>query len=565
MVGIRFNIYSYALFASIITIIYFAYKLKTENILIDLDYYHNLTFERKEFIYLLPVIFSVFFIFIILMTGFKGFIVPPDNADTTQHVLFISQIFEQQTVSMFRTNFYPYGFHSFAALLMYLIPMPIYKIPFYALISLTAILPAALYFLVTTVYEDKKIAAFTAITSITIHMFPYLPYRWGSWGVIAGFIFVPIVVSVAYRAFKENDLKLTVLTGLLFGGLYYVHTSELLTTAIILTVLVLPLILKMNWRQFFKIVFPIAIIGIIFMGSTLPALVSYIVRSYDNIHFFDTVVTVPFALDRFIGLIFEQNNNYLALLLFLSGIVYCLYKRKYYEFLIIHLIFLAIYVDSSSTLMLKPLFNATYPWGSFDRLLYIQSFFVPFFCGVGLATIWSHISRIRSTRKAITLMLVVTLLLSIGYSVPVAITKNNLQMLTDSYAPVNHDDLRAIQWIENNVPQDAVILNDFRNDAGIWIPPLTNRKVLIPHLPFNYHGYLDRLYLLEHVHEVPDNENATKLMSRFNISYVFYGSKLVSNNRHILDLPGLENNPDFKLRYKSNQTRVFEYVPKENV
>ncbi len=563
ILNIKFNIYSYFIFVILTLTGYTLYAYKKKRTLFhNILLFKKIEINKNDFVYQMLVIISVAVVFTVLMVGFSGFIVPPHNDDASTHNLYISRIFEKQTV-LINEHFYPYGFHSIVALMMYLIPLPGYKLSLYVIIALTAILPASLYFLIKTVYADKKIAAFSSIASLGFYLFPYAPYGWGGWALLLGMVFVPFVVAISYKSLKENDRGLSVLSGLLVAGTFYVHTTELITSIIFLAVLIpLSVPIKNNIKSVLANIFLIALIA----GSLVAYAIVGIFKSIRIIHASENtlgaIVSMPDALYRLKVLLFDLNESYLLFILFLIGVTYGVYKRKYIEFLFIQIIFIYLYIDTSSILFLKPFMSITFPWSQYERLLYIQYYFIAIFSGIGLKVLWSALTKGVNTHIRLVISAVlISLILTIGYYNPIIITKNNIHTVSDLYAPVTQDDINAMYWIKENTPKNIVILNDLGNDGGVWIPSVSNREILMPNGASAFEDFADRLYLLEHIYEVPQNEKAVSLMKRYNIQYIFYGSKVVAGRVHMLSLPMLLSNNYFNLRYNSGSTYIFEFDP----
>lgn len=98
---------------------------------------------------------------------------------------------------------------------------------------------------------------------------------------------------------------------------------------------------------------------------------------------------------------------------------------------------------------------------------------------------------------------------------------------------VSKDDLKAMRWIDVNIPENAVILNNttkvgmyiFGTDAGHWIPVYTKNRVAMPFSSQGSRYVLDCYNLLRSLEKNPSDQKARLRMNELGIKYIYIGAK----------------------------------------
>jgi len=564
LMNINFDFFNYLIFVIPFIVGYTVYYIYFKKGTVNLkSIFENFKIEKDNLGYFFLVILSILVIVAILLTGFQGFLVPPHNDDASVHNRFISLIFNEKNVfQVFNYSIYPYGYHVTVALLMGIIPIPGYRLSLYVIILITSLFPAALFFFIKKTYNNNKIASFTAILSVGFFLFPFAPYGWGGYPLILGMFFVPFVVAISYLSIKEDDIKLAILSGILVTGTFFVHPSEIIPECIFLLVIIPFLLpLKTYFRSICKNLLVTIAISSALVAMILPHLFSLLQLGHTLENTLGISISIQSAVNRSFILLFDLTHNYFLFVLFLIGLIYILYKRVYLEILVIQIIFFALYMDTSSLQLLKSFYMLTFPWSQYERLLYIQYFFILFISGIGFNYIITYLEQKKRFRlnKFTNFIFVggIVLCLSSG---SIFMTTANIHTMSVNNVAVTQNDMIVMNWIGNNIPSNETILNEYGNDGGVWISSVSNREVLLPIGAPAGPNFTDKLYLANHISEVPYNQKAAELLSQYNITYVYYGEKTLLGRERIFSLSSILSNPHFSILYQRGSAYLLKYT-----
>jgi hypothetical protein len=101
------------------------------------------------------------------------------------------------------------------------------------------------------------------------------------------------------------------------------------------------------------------------------------------------------------------------------------------------------------------------------------------------------------------------------------------------------EDLRAMDWIRQNTPADAVFLINTRHwqlgvytgtDGGYWIPRLSSRRTLLPELPYVHGTTQDVQHITDMAKTVSESKDASnpqlrEIIESENVTHVYIGAK----------------------------------------
>jgi len=135
---------------------------------------------------------------------------------------------------------------------------------------------------------------------------------------------------------------------------------------------------------------------------------------------------------------------------------------------------------------------------------------------------------------------------------------------------VTADDLRAIDWVSDNIPPQARFLINTRpwqgdihmgTDGGWWLPLLAGRDVTLPSVLYrqgspSYHQAISDLASTVEEAESLDDPALIARLAREGVTHVYVGARggrLVPKE--------LDPSPHYQLRYASGPARVYEFVP----
>jgi len=145
----------------------------------------------------------------------------------------------------------------------------------------------------------------------------------------------------------------------------------------------------------------------------------------------------------------------------------------------------------------------------------------------------------------------------------------------NSGEPITTADLKAFEWINQNIPQNSTFLvTDV--DAGQWIPIFTGRRVIPMFL--NFQGEIlvnetswKEVYLISGFHygdifslmqTDPDSQPALRLIKKYGINYVYLGAKKIYGRN--LDLNVLEVANNYVKIYEEEGVKIYQ-VKTQNI
>lgn len=128
-------------------------------------------------------------------------------------------------------------------------------------------------------------------------------------------------------------------------------------------------------------------------------------------------------------------------------------------------------------------------------------------------------------------------------------------------------DYKGIQWIVNNTPPEAIILNEWWTGTGsAWITSLGDRQLIFPYLYVHDH-FLDTLSVAQRGRDVmwvslaPDSEQAHTLLRAWDVDYIFLSSYVedrVRWRRDSWNIAHMISSPHYTLVFNEQDTYVFK-------
>jgi hypothetical protein len=158
--------------------------------------------------------------------------------------------------------------------------------------------------------------------------------------------------------------------------------------------------------------------------------------------------------------------------------------------------------------------------------------------------------------------------------------RERLSVLDTSYLMVTRPDIIAAQWMDEHLPEDAVVLvegfsiYDGRSvvgaDAGWWLPLFAQRRTTMPpqYALFNERPadpqystlVVDLVTQLESAPFVPDD--AIRTMCELGVTHAFVGQQqglIGAGVRQLYGVADLHDDPRFDHIYQRDRTHVFEF------
>jgi len=451
-------------------------------------------------------------LFLVLISGFSGFITPPHGDDASNHCLMVKEIITEKATQF--NPWYNTAFHSIAALAIEFSGFPLQEAPFYLIMFLAALLPLSIGFFTAGISKDERLGLAAGFTSILFFFFPYHPFMWGGWPTIAALALLPAACALFLRALKDGSTASGALSGIALTGLLYLHTQEMITAALFLLVLgTAALAGKKSARPGIRAASLAAAVFLLLSAPGLYGALTHPARAQD-------IPTETMGLAQAAATIalevFNIGLNPRIALLAVAGIAVALKERRLMPMLLLQALFLALFYISQTTALLSGLVHAG-SWSVPMRLEYIQIYFVSFFSALGLLL---AIKLLKEKKRPILRSLAAAVLLFTAlFAVStLASYSGYLHSLLGGFTAVTEDDLQVMQWAQENLPKNATILLDYQEnaggsaDAGAWFPALTDLRCIR--------------------YNVPGDANCPSCIGA---DYVFAGEKLITGRNRTFD------------------------------
>jgi hypothetical protein len=421
---------------------------------------------------------------ILIRLAFVSRAVFPSYFDSAQHYLFIKEILAPMEAPGSATTslpgYYHFGFHFLAALLTTMARAEITATMLVLGQIILALLPFSAFFIVRH-WTGSNAAGFLALILAAFGWYmPAHAMDWGKYPALASLALIPFVLSIAYLFIenrnalsKENFAGLIVL---LLAGVsisVFLHSRSLVLYLLLTVVWLITVLWKKmpNWpRRMVFLLFLLIMVGqIVYIQS--KGLLGPLFDAYGPkgilISLIVLVLTM-FALRSYPGLVF---------------------------FCIATIAFLLASLFFPLGSLIPGYFNTT----PLDRPYVQMILYLPLtlLAGFGLAGL-EHALKDRAlpvgNRHAGVSKIIAALLIALA--AVHGLLRYELYP-SDCCLLVSQDDLKAIQWLKENLPEGAHILASSTDlnvlpteqyqgsaggDAGAWITPLTGRPVL--YLPF---------------------------------------------------------------------------------
>jgi hypothetical protein len=478
--------------------------------------------------------------------------------DPIAHAVWAKQIYETGLINYF----YSPGLHILSALGMMVDGVNVSKYILLVTNIFNALSFVPVYLFVKSYFKDKKFALLSAAIFV-IAVFP-AKFFWAA-GKNALVMGIPLIFLAFYLASTDlGRIKKFVVLNLLIFSLILTHYPAAFIGLIGVFFI---LLYKGGVKSLLNLAFG-SILGIFWGLVKMKYQISHIEESVSSISEGLTITvenTVSFFRSFYLQIQpffdFPLGGFLLAVgLLGLSIMVVTSIKKKRNLFFTLFLLANALVAYIIEFI----------PGLGFLRIIYLTQILTAFtFIYLGMAFLFAEIILpylLKIERRFIWLFYLLIIFLGVyscyGIYSKYSTYQGDLNMVQD-------EDLQVFEWMEQNIEEDAIILNNaavgnrksviFASDGGAWIPVLTDFNITMPFTEFssetthaNYKGYVEVLeedYSCEDIDYFLEND----------INYYYHGSRGVF---------GGQINPDsesvhFLLIYSSQSARVFEILPCE--
>ena len=240
------------------------------------------------------------------------------------------------------------------------------------------------------------------------------------------------------------------------------------------------------------------------------------------------------------------------------------FKKPYslFAFVLILLALVFLFFDAGYFNFFGRFYTLTQPWGFWHRVIKYFVFPLAIFSGLGLDFLSSKASPCWRARGGL-MKTCFPLTLVFFITASLIISTVDLNQYVRVFAP-GRLDFKALLWAKDNLPSDAVVLNDTATDGdislsrpvdgGAWLSVISNQKSLLGYLFQAEPDYEERYYLLNHLSELETNPQILKLLNKFKVGYIYYSDCSFVDRRHTLSLNFLQNSRNFENIYEEAGT-----------
>ncbi|MGI6740565.1 MAG: DUF6541 family protein [Brevefilum sp.] len=420
----------------------------------------------------------------------------PNWVDSQHHFLIIRVFLEQRglpnTLSPYLEMpfFYHYGFHSAAALFAAVSRLSIGDAIILLGQALNAAIGLSIYALGKALFKDWHPAAAAALlVSFATRMPPYY-LSWGRYPLTAGMILLPLAMALAIENLSERRQQWGWLSlALLIAGVLLSHYFTAVLLALFLIILALVyLVPRWSTPLTALIKFSHTLLGTI-VGSFLALPWLLRVARYSSASP-GVRSNLPESLSAFFAETGQYDyitnllgpiSNHILIIIALIGLIIALVLKKSNFAFGIWSVFLGL-TTLPTTLTLRP-FRA-------DHFAIIL--FLPITLWAGWLFWWlGQILAKKLKRDWLATGLVGALIIAwIAWSVPL-----NLGIVNPRTVLADQDDLDALNWVAENMPEDARFFintahwlkGTYRGvDGGGWLLPYTGRFALVPTIFYGF-------------------------------------------------------------------------------
>jgi len=504
----------------------------------------------------------------------------PAGFDVLSHVMWIDDIRRahvfplallSSNISNASGGFYPPTYHVLTGLVLDVVPVPAYHAAFLSVVAVIVALPVALFAYVRMATGSGRLAGLATIASLAFEPLPLFTQGLGLYPFVVSLLIVVAIAMALRDGLGLGDWRATALAAFLGIGLFYTHPTEFVTVAL-LGLAVVPGLLR-SVGTWLRACGHGVIVVAVWLVAAFPELLAVrhtIVNGaqaeISAKHDFTAAprVTLGSGLDFYVGWVYGRNVSYLLLAAVIVGLAWCLLKRRYVGLAVAQLILAALFVDSVSYNILRPVYTLSFPWALWERLSPTHYWFALPLAAIGLEATLPALQWLARHRNPLFAAIVVAPLVVVGLLLPLGVSGG----VTATYAHVRKvvapADLGTLAWLARHVGVGAVVVNDgdvadtatydVPIDAGRWMPVLDGPTPLFWRDGEGPGPVEDRLYLLRHIADTPLPPAAARFVARYHVGYVFYGAQVRPGAARRLDLARLLTDPHLRLAYSSEST-----------
>ncbi|MDX1414065.1 MAG: hypothetical protein R3293_07730 [Candidatus Promineifilaceae bacterium] len=447
---------------------------------------------------------------------------------------------------------YHFGFHTLAASLSLMSQWPLPRLLLYFGQLLNALVPFMMYTAVWLYIRRSGTALFAAFLVALPFFFPAYYATWGRFTQLTAVILLPVLLALSWRLVRGEYgwRRVWWMVGLLAAGLFLTHIRVFLYY-LPYVLLIWLMSLGRNARRLAAA----AGLALLLAGPRMIQLlndtdpvqrIGRTIPNYNNFptSYFETGWEQAFILAAAIGILFA----------FLAFI-----RRKEWALLPLTLtlwVALLFFILSADRIGLPV-----------TSLVNLNSMYIIVFVplAIFLALIVDPVWRwLRQQHWVLQLIVYLLVGVMIG-ALFIFGARQQIGILNSQTILARSEDLKALQWVEDNIPEDATLLvNSWQwlgetwaaADGGAWLVPLTGRQVTTPPIDHIYDAELFRFVreFNQDASAISDWSDPSQVdwLRQQGVTHVFVGRK-----GGFLDPAELVRNPKLELLYGDQGVFIF--------
>jgi hypothetical protein len=477
-----------------------------------------------------------------------------------------------------QTFTYHFGFHSLVAVFHWITGLPLHEATLWVGQILNGLAVFSLYPLANRLGGNRWAGIIAVLAAGLLMPMPMYYVNWGRYTQLAGQAILPIVVLFLWKAMesKTRDWGLITVSWIALAGLALTHYRVLIFSIIFIAAVFLLSARRQNFRSMAINTTILSVGGgLLFLPWFLRVFQGHILNilSY-QLSTPASAISELTGQYNVIGNLFTYLPSWVWLLLpILLGLGLWMKKTG---LAVVGLWWLLIFWTANPSWLGLP------GEGALSNFAVFIAAYIPAGLVLGAAVGWLLDGQILSEQILgkvrpflFTFMLLILVIAGLWGS-----TQRVRDLNMAKHALVTQPDVRAAQWIQENLPVEArFLVNSFiayrgsaivGSDGGWWLPLLAQRQTTLPPLnygsergPFpDYHTWITQLgkEIEEKGYVHPD---LLEEYQKRGITNVYIGQQRgqVNNNGIVLDPDKLLSHPSFNPIYHQDRVWIFEFIP----
>lgn len=484
LLGLKINVTTLALMNLVTTsTVFLATKKRYLNKL-------NIELVDRKVIY---IIYGLFLLAVISRVISTRIVKAPLLHDPISHAFWAKQIVTTQSINYF----YPPGLHILIGFFAESLGLN-YAIATHYVTNILSAFIVISWGLVG--YQITKNKVFAILLSVLIFMSPYptdLYFTAGKNSFLAALVFLPLALLCLYKFIKKPKPITAICLSISLLAVFFLHYAVFGYLAVfVATVCILVLFNRMRAKQALRPYFIYGLVAVVISGIVAGAWLvttktSYEQRTENRIVGSEAVESKPSktsvkptvafkqTVKEFKATTDQHNSAYFPIIVICTCLILLIYTRSVYLLIPVFAgsVFLIPFVITLLGLKDVGIFRST------GMMLMIP------IGTLAIAAVAACISDKFKFSRLQVLFAIVILIAVVPYSAYG--TYKEYRKVSKNLSMVDSDDLEAFKWIDTNIDDKAIFLNNavrspvrkkiiFGTDAGIWLPVYTSNEVTMP-------------------------------------------------------------------------------------